>query len=146
MPARKSASEKLLKGDNKTHAARWRRQHRDEELEAQKASGPLDPTPPDWMTKNQQDTYIEFTWRAHKGTLCQADRAIIETGAVLLEEFRRTRGQLEDKRLGKLIVILDKLGMTPSSRGKVAILAANNKEKEQDNPLNEFSESPGGLQ
>lgn len=142
MPARKSAAILKLRGDDKVHTVRWRKKNRDAELKATQASGPLGDEPPAWMEGAKfaklRATYAEILERAHKGVLCQADGPIVEMTATLLHDFRSTHGQVDDKTLGKLITCLDRLGMTPSARGRVAMLAAD-KDKDEDNPLNEFT-------
>lgn len=136
------ASLKLLKGDNKEHATRWRRQGRDEELAMSMASLPMDhlnTPPPDWMTPAQARTFTEMLWRAHKDVMSAADLPQVEMLACLVEYCRRIGYQnAHPNVLGKLQSCLDHLGMNPASRGKVA--AAMRKKKEQD-PLDEFADA-----
>lgn len=134
---RQPASLKLLKSDNKAHTVRWKKQSRDDELRIQVAAGPLDPTPPEYMTPEEGEVYREVIRIAHKDVLCAADAPIIELTARLLYKFRTTDiDDIHPNMITRLMGGLDKLGMTPVARGKVA--AAARKEKDKDDPLNEF--------
>lgn len=134
---RKPAALKLLKGDNKVHNVRWLKQHREEEIRLQEASGPLDPTPPDYLNPKQRACYEEIYRRAHKDVLCTADGPLLEFVACTLTLCRTKQWRVHPNMLGKLMAALVQLGMTPAARGKVAPLLREKDKK--GNPLNEFS-------
>ena len=89
------------------------------------------------MSAAQGRVYEEILRISHAGVLCEADGPVVEMVTALLHEFRASRGALDDKGYSKLYAGLDRLGMTPASRGKVA-LAANKKQDDENNPLREF--------
>lgn len=102
------------------------------------AQAPLDASPPAYLTPEQRVVYMEVIRRSHKDVMCQADGPIVEFVAVTLELCRRVNWEINPNVLGKFLAALDKLGMSPSSRSKVA-LARREDAKKKDNPLKEFA-------
>lgn len=102
------------------------------------AQAPLDINPPAYLTPEQRVTYMEVIRRSHKEVMCQSDGPIVEFVAVTLELCRRTNWEINTNRLGKFLTALERLGMTPASRSKVA-LARREDAKKKDDPLKEFA-------
>ena len=131
---RKPTALAVLKGADKANPWRWKKQNRENEPTP---NGPLPEEPPEWLNEEQAAAYKEIVARCHKDVLCIADTMIVELGATLVAEMRMNGGELSVAKIGRLMSILDRLGMTPSARSKVQ--AMNRDEEDKNNPLNEFA-------
>lgn len=110
---RKPTSVMLLKGAHKEHPGRWRRQHRNLEPTPR---GPLLAEPPDYFTQPQRAAFIWFVESAPWKVLSQAERPLIELGAVLIARFRQNPREFSAAKMQRLLSILDHCGMTPAAR------------------------------
>ena len=113
---RKPTAMQELKGANKVNPERWARQKR---VNEPKPVVYLTFEPPEYFTEPQKDAYVHLVENAHPKVLCQADSAIVELGAMLLAKFREDPDNFSVAKIGKLLSVLDRLGMTPSARSKV---------------------------
>lgn len=91
--------------------------------------------PPDWFSAEQFICWQEIVTLAHPGTLCSADRLLVEHGAQLLSHLRAEQWQVHPTILIRWESVLSKLGMTPADRSKVAVRKA----APIADPLDEFS-------
>jgi phage terminase small subunit len=94
--------------------------------------------PPDHLPPEVAACWREIVGLAHAGTLCAADRLIVEHGSRLLALLRGEEWQSNPVIFGKYEMFLSKLGMTPSDRSKVQVIKGR---VQKDDPLDEFAKA-----
>ena len=82
----------------------------------------------------QQEAWLELTTYAPTGVLAGADRLTLEVGAQLLAQFRQDGDDFPANKIGHLIGILARLGMSPADRQKLGT-----EKKEAGNPFDSFN-------
>jgi hypothetical protein len=82
----------------------------------------ISPTPPAYMTEEQQEAYAYIINHCHPDVLSVSDQAATEVVACLLAEFRRGPDKMETPRISRLLTGLGSLGMTPADRSRVAAI------------------------
>ena len=97
-------------------------------------SGPLGP-PPTHLTKEQKKIWKELVKIAPPGVLTNCDRWTVERCVQLVAKMRV--GNLMALEGSQLITCLSKLGMTPTDRSKVSVIAQPTPPA-QINPEDEF--------
>lgn len=90
--------------------------------------------PPKHLTGLALECWTEIVGLAHAGTLCAADRLVVEHGARALAALRSSDDYADTKLMIRLETVLGKLGLTPADRSKVQVL----KPKENANPFAKF--------
>lgn len=111
--------------------------------EARKREPPSDVPlgdPPDHMSEELKVCWREIVDLAHAGTLCRADRMLIEHGANILFQLRENAWVCAAPILVRWENVLAKLGMTPADRSRVQV--SKSKSEEYD-ALDEFSRQAG---
>lgn len=97
--------------------------HRElDRLNEPKNTAPIKRVAPKWMTKRQQECYIEVIDKSHANVISEADAVLVEMVACLLDEFRDDPRRLSNSNKVLLMTALGRLGMTPSDRSKVAVI------------------------
>lgn len=114
-----------LKGADKKNPQRYR-------LEPPKTALPLG-TAPEHMTDAAKAVWFELETYAPNGVLAGADRLMLETAAVLVAEFRANTAEFPAAKMGHMIGILARLGMSPADRQKLGT-----EKQAEDNPFNAF--------
>ena len=109
-----------LNGAYKAHPER--KNHDEPDIEE------LDSTPPKYFNDLQCKYFYDLIDRSLKGVGGKSDYYLFTTGAVLLAEMEDLEGKLPTPRIGQLISVLAKLGMTPSDRAGLKV-PKNNKSK-----------------
>lgn len=102
-----------LKGAFKRNPSRKR--EREHEPEAEGDIGPA----PEWFSNGARQCWDEIVGLCHRGTLCKADRLIVEHAAHLLELLRTANWIAHPSLLIRFEAALGKLGLTPADRSKV---------------------------
>lgn len=115
-----------LKGAAKKHPERYRKQPPKSEIGVGNA--------PDRFTATQRQAWFELTTLAPTGVLAGADRVTIEVGACLLAQFREDSDAFPANKLGHLIGVLARLGMSPADRQKLGTEKAA-----EGNPFDQFN-------
>lgn len=108
----------LLKGAHKNHPERYR-------SEPPKSQLPLG-FAPDHMSLEAKGCWDEIAALAVPGVLTGADRVMLELASTLLAEFRADPGEFRAAKVGHLIGLLARFGMSPSDRQKVGAPTAEN--------------------
>ncbi|WP_440221847.1 hypothetical protein ACQQ2N_12190 [Dokdonella sp. MW10] len=96
------------------------------------ALGDIGP-PPAKLKANVRRCWDEIVGLCHAGTLCPADRLIVEHAARLLAQLRAEGWLVHPTILIRFEASLGKLGLTPADRSKVQVKKAP--------PKNQFDES-----
>ena len=78
--------------------------------------------------------WLEIVGLCHAGTLCHADRLVVEHGARVLAALRASPDYEDTKLMIRLEATLGKLGLTPADRSRVNVM----KKKENENPFGKF--------
>lgn len=91
-------------------------------------------TAPEFLDEGARACWIEIVGMCHKGTLCAADRLVVEHGARVLAALRASPAYEDTKLMIRLEATLGKLGLTPADRSKVQAI----KPKENENPFAKF--------
>ncbi|MGF6526047.1 hypothetical protein [Variovorax sp. PvP013] len=130
---RKPTNVHELRGTFKTHPER----------RAARANEPT-PTgeigaPPAHLSDAERACWIEVVGICHPGTLCNADRLIVEHAARVLNALRSRPLHLDVKLMVRLEAALGKLGLTPADRSKVPLL----KSPTAGNPFSKFQPPTG---
>lgn len=126
---RKPTNVLKLRGAFKEHAARGLARANEPE-----PSGEIG-EPPERLAEDEAKCWREIVGLAHFGTLCEADRLVLEYGSVLLAKLIACNWN--DPALRKEYpVFLGQLGLTPSARSKVAVI----KRKPTVDPYAEFAD------
>jgi hypothetical protein len=116
-----------LKGAHKKDPQRYR----GEEL---KSDGPLG-SAPERLTELERQAWDELSAGSLPGVLTASDRLTIELASVLLAEFWTEKANMAAAKMGQLIGLLARLGMSPADRQKFT------KDKsDDDNPYANLSE------
>jgi phage terminase small subunit len=110
----------LLKGADKKHPERYRN-------EVPKSKLPLGGAP-EHLTPAAADCWFEISSYAIPGVMTGADRVTLEMLANLLAEYREGPREFPSTKLGQLIGLLGRFGMSPSDRTKLGV--AKNKEED----------------
>lgn len=90
--------------------------------------------PPEGLDVDARKCWVEIVGMCHAGTLCAADRLVVEHGARVLAALRKSADYADTKLMIRLEATLGKLGLTPADRSKVSVL----KPREKANPYAEF--------
>lgn len=90
--------------------------------------------PPNHLSVDERKCWVEIVSMCHAGTLCAADRLVVEHGARILWALRSAEEYVDTKLMARLEAVLGKLGLTPADRSKVQVL----KPKENANPFAKF--------
>ena len=90
--------------------------------------------PPKHLSADERKCWVEIVSMCHAGTLCAADRLVVEHGARILWALRSSEEYVDTKLMARLEAVLGKLGLTPADRSKVQVL----KPKENANPFAKF--------
>ena len=101
----------VLKGADKKNPQRYR-------TAPPKSGLPLG-SAPDHLTEAQRACWFELESYAIEGVLTGADRAVMELAAKLLDESRTNWSDFSAARIGHLIGVLARLGLSPADRQKV---------------------------
>lgn len=80
-----------------------------------------DKEPPEYFNERQTFYWNDLIQRSPAGVLSDGDYYVLALGAVLLNEMEEKKGSLGNERIGKLISVLSKLGMTPSDRSGLKV-------------------------
>jgi hypothetical protein len=115
-----------LKGATKKNPQRYRKQPPKSELGVGNVPARFDAA--------QQQAWLELTTYAPVGVLAGADRLTIEVGACLLAQFREDSEAFPANKIGHLIGILARLGMSPADRQKLGTEKAP-----EGNPFDQFN-------
>lgn len=115
-----------LKGAAKKHPERYRKEPPKSDLQVGNV--------PARFTAAQQEAWLELTTYAPTGVLAGADRLTLEVGAQLLAQFRQDGDDFPANKIGHLIGILARLGMSPADRQKLGT-----EKKEAGNPFDSFN-------
>lgn len=117
-----------LKGADRANPQRYRR-------EVPKSPYPLGDAP-EHLDDNEKAAWRDISMRAIPGVLTNADGLVLEMGASLLAHFREDRRGFPSARLGHLVGILARLGLSPADRQKVGAA----KEEKSDNPYDHLDD------
>ncbi|ABE44885.1 hypothetical protein Bpro_2971 [Polaromonas sp. JS666] len=86
---------------------------------------------PSYFDDESRKCWTEIVGMCHVGTLCAADRLIVEHGARVLAALRASPVYADAKLMIRLEATLGKLGLTPADRSKVQVI----KPKGNTNPF-----------
>ena len=75
--------------------------------------------PPAHLTKDAQGCWVELSAYALPGVLTGADRVMLEMASVLLAEFRSNTLDFSGAKIGHLVGLLARFGMSPTDRQKL---------------------------
>ena len=100
-----------LKGADRKNPQRYRK-------DAPKSHMPLG-NAPDHLTETQSGCWFELQSYALDGVLTGADRAMMELASKLLAESRENWVDFSAARMGHLVGILARLGLSPADRQKL---------------------------
>ena len=100
-----------LKGADRKNPQRYRK-------DAPKSQMPLG-NAPDHLTETQRGCWFELQSYAVEGVLTGADRAMMELASKLLAESRENWVDFSAARMGHLVGILARLGLSPADRQKL---------------------------
>lgn len=114
-----------LKGADKKNPQRYR-------AEVPKSVLPLG-SAPEHLSEMAKAVWFELEAYAPAGVLAGSDRLMLETAAVLVAEFRENTKGFPASKMGHMIGVLARLGMSPSDRQKLGA----EKTKEED-PFSAF--------
>lgn len=89
---------------------------------------------PAYMDEGARACWSEIVGMCHAGSLCAADRLVVEHGARVLAALRANAVYEDVKLMVRLEATLGKLGLTPADRSKVQVIKA----KEVENPFAKF--------
>ena len=112
-----------LKGADKRNPQRYRK-------DAPKSAVPLG-NAPDHLTATQKECWFELQSYALEGVLTGADRMMMELASKLLSESREDWAEFSAARMGHLVGILARLGLSPADRQKLGAV----KEDGEANPF-----------
>lgn len=112
MPRHKQPRELAeLKGATRHDPQRYR-------LESPKSEHPIGDAP-DWLSAEAQAVWFELQTYALPGVLTGADRMVMAALAELQAEFRKSPSEMPAARIGQMIGLLGRLGMSPADRQKL---------------------------
>ena len=89
---------------------------------------PLGP-PSASLNKQQKDAWKEIVSNSHPGTLCSADRLLMEMASRMLVAIR-TETKVNAAMYMRFQMFLSEMGMTPAARSKVSVAPV--KEENED--------------
>ncbi len=89
---------------------------------------------PDHLLEAERKAWAEIVGLCHKGTLCAADKLVIEHGARVLAALRAMTEYTDVRLMVRLEAVLGRLGLTPADRSRVSAT----KPKAQDDGYDEF--------
>ena len=101
----------ILKSADKNHPERYRNSPPKSDLPLGLA--------PDHMTPEGALCWAELSALALPGVLTGADRVMLELAASLLAEFRKDPAEFRAAKMGHLVGLLARFGMSPTDRQKV---------------------------
>ena len=92
------------------------------------ADKPLEKVPPDWMTEEQQATWLHlYDVASHlPGVLMGSDAVVFDIASQLYHEFKQDFMAMSPSRIGQLRNALGQLGLTPVDRSRLMV---NKKDK-----------------
>lgn len=90
---------------------------------------------PAHLNESERACWGDIVGMCHEGSLCRADRLVIEHGARILSALRASTEYTDTKLMVRFETVLGKLGLSPADRSKVGII----KPKETENPFAKFS-------
>ena len=117
-----------LRGSFKTHPERKTARANEPEPVGEIGEAPAH------LNESEQACWHEVVKLCHPGSLCAADRLVIEHGARILSALRASKEYTDTKLMVRLEATLGKLGLTPADRSKVHITKA----KEVVSPFAKF--------
>lgn len=115
-----------LKGADRKNPQRYRKQ-------PPKAEAPLGAMP-DWLTTEARVVWFELEAYALPGVLTAADRLVMAALAELQAEFRANPREMSAARIGQMVGLMGRLGLSPADRQKLGT-----EKKEAGNPFDEFN-------
>lgn len=114
MPRHKQPREAAeLKGADKRNPQRYR-------TDPAKSSLPLGQIP-EWLSEQAQAVWFELETYAAKGVLTGADRMALATLSELVAEFREAPRKMPAARIGHMVGLLGRLGMSPADRQRIGV-------------------------
>ena len=117
-PPRKPSNVLALKGSFKKNPARGAERVNEPEPEGVIGDAP------DYMDESEKACWKELVGMCHAGSLCAADKLIVEHGARVLAALRANSVYEDVKLMVRLEATLGKLGLTPADRSKVQVIKA----------------------
>lgn len=88
--------------------------------------------PPFHLDSKQAECWREIADACPAGVLTGSDGHIVEMTAILLADFRERGASMENGKLGRLSILLGRLGMDPSGRAGLKV------DKRRENPFSDF--------
>lgn len=86
------------------------------------------------LNESEQACWRDIVAMCHEGSLCNADRLIVEHAARILSALRASSEYVDTKLMVRLECVLGKLGLSPADRSRISI-----KPKATANPYAKFS-------
>lgn len=84
---------------------------------------------PGWFSAKQKACWAEIVDLCHAGSLCRADRLIVEHASLLLHQLRAEKWVVHPTILIRYESALGKLGLSPADRSKIKVPKAKPKNK-----------------
>ena len=88
---------------------------------------------PEWLTEAAKPVWFELEAYAAAGVLTGADRIVLGALAELVAEFREGPRDMPAARIGQMVGLLGRVGMSPADRQKLG-----GPKKPEGNPFDEF--------
>lgn len=82
---------------------------------------------PAWFSAKQKACWKEIVGLCHAGSLCRADRLIVEHASQLLSQLRAEKWVVHPTILVRYEAALGKLGLSPADRSKIKVTKAPQK-------------------
>lgn len=127
MPRHKQPREVAdLKGAARKHPERYR-------AEPPKVEAPIG-NAPDWLTAEARLVWFELETYALPGVLTAADRLIMAALSELQAEFRANPREMPAARIGQMVGLMGRLGLSPADRQKLGTV-----KPQEGNPFEAFN-------
>jgi phage terminase small subunit len=126
MPRHKQPREVAeLKGATKKDPQRYRKQT----PKSEHALGEI----PAWLSAGAKVVWFELEAYAASGVLTGADRMVMATLSELVAEFREGPREMSAARIGQMVGLLGRLGMSPADRQRLGTV-----KQPEGNPFEDF--------
>lgn len=90
---------------------------------------------PAHLSESERVCWGHIVAMCHEGSLCSADKLIIEHGARILSALRASSEYADTKLMVRLECVLGRLGLSPADRSRVQVV----KPKETVSPFEKFT-------
>lgn len=76
---------------------------------------------PEWLSESAKSVWFELETYAAAGVLTGADRIVLATLSELIAEFKEGPRKMPAARIGHMVGLLGRLGMSPADRQRIGV-------------------------